>query len=138
MELITDRTNADVLLGNEKGKYAYTDLNRVESAVEEIQEQYKNAGNLPLNLTTKTDWKLPEVFNVNDWPTASSMSRYLENIKKLAIALNVSTANLPTSMNKLTYSGANEIEKVLALANKRLLDAASIFSYSGELYTGEV
>ena len=33
MNLITDRTLSDVLLGNSKGIYSYTDLNRVEQAV---------------------------------------------------------------------------------------------------------
>ena len=41
MNLITDRTLEDVLLGTEKGHYGEADLNRVEYAVAELYELAK-------------------------------------------------------------------------------------------------
>ena len=58
MALVTDRTESDALLGNEKGLYSYTDLNRVETAVSEIVAQFPSLG-VSEQLTIKTDWGLP-------------------------------------------------------------------------------
>lgn len=86
-----------------KGAYNYSDLNRVERAVEEISER------MGLGLTTKTYWAMWDI------PTASDMTRYINNIKTIARAIG-STIVLPDSMNKLTYETANDIEKILLAA----------------------
>jgi hypothetical protein len=88
-----------------KGAYNYTDLNRVETAVTEI------AWKLGLTLTTKTDWTLWDI------PVAAEMERYLSNIVAIRDACPdvVGFPVLPTSMDRLTYEGANSIEKVLML-----------------------
>lgn len=83
-----------------KGAYNYSDLNRVERAVAEISED------LGLGLITKTDWTMWDV------PRVSDMTRYINNIKTIRDALGSSIA-IPDSMAELTYSGANNIEKVL-------------------------
>lgn len=83
-----------------KGAYNYSDLNRVERAVEEISER------MGLGLTTKTYWTMWDI------PTASDMTRYISNIKAIANAIG-STMVLPESMDKLTYEAANDIEKIL-------------------------
>ena len=83
-----------------KGAYNYSDLNRVERAVEEISEA------LGLNLITKTNWTMWDV------PRMSDMVRYINNVKTIRDALGSSIA-IPDSMAELTYSGANNIEKVL-------------------------
>lgn len=109
MEFITDRTKADVLLGNAKGGYGYEDLNRVETAVAELSTL------LGLNLTTKTDW------SVSSLPLAADMDRYLGNVAAIrtkAISLGASSVfpALPSSMVNLNWTGANNIERVLELA----------------------
>lgn len=136
--LITDRTQADVKAQNEKGTYNASDLNRVESAVDYLAVLL--ASDLPIDLhayaeslgvawdsffdvpydpgdykglSIKTDWAEEDV------PTASQMSRYLGNVSLLRAALDYETADLPGSMQRLTWSGANAIEE--ALVN---LDAA--------------
>lgn len=83
-----------------KGAYNYSDLNRVERAVEEISER------LGLGLTTNTYWAMWDI------PTESDMARYINNVRKIATAIG-STIVLPDSMNKLTYETANNIEKIL-------------------------
>lgn len=128
VKLITDRTQYHVALLNRlrkktwssmtasertawygdaaKGAYNYTDLNRVESAVEELSAK------LGLGLVTKTDWTLWDV------PTASEMNRYLSNVAAIRDACygTVTFPTIPSSMNGLTHDGANSIEKVLVLA----------------------
>lgn len=86
-----------------KGAYNYSDLNRVERAVEEIAEL---AG---LSLVTKTNWTMWDI------PTDADMTRYLNNIRTLrGLVADVSAVpQVPTTMNKLTYTTANNIEKII-------------------------
>ena len=86
-----------------KGAYNYSDLNRVERAVEEISDL---AG---LGLVTKTDWGMWDI------PRASDMTRYLSNIRSIKNKYGINIP-LPDSMNHLTYETANNIEKILLAA----------------------
>ena len=88
-----------------KGAYNYSDLNRVERAVEEISEA------LELGLVTKTYWYAWEI------PRASDLTRYINNVKAIATAIG-STITLPDSMELLTWETANDIEKILLEAYK--------------------
>lgn len=129
--LITDRTGADVEARNEKGVYRAEDLNRVESAVEEIaaglrglenrlRDYAQAAGVLwsqdfevefepqELNLKVKTDWRMDDL-----WPGKPQMRRYLQNVAALCGILEVDSQALPGSMELLTWEGANEIERLL-------------------------
>lgn len=96
--------------GATKGAYNYSDLNRVERAVAEISDM------LGLGLVTKTDWSMRDI------PTASEMERYLNNVAVLReqVADDANVPELPTSMNNLTYTGANNIELVLNAVYERL------------------
>ena len=135
MELITDRTQSDVLLGNKKGVYSYEDLNRVERAVSFLAEL---AGQLDVHYEpqVKLDWTLPQVFDANGWPVRSQMERYLENVRALCALLAVQT-QLPDSMDKLTYVGANRIEQALADVQAQIRGVLDTFQFSGELFAGE-
>lgn len=135
MALVTDRTESDALLGNEKGLYSYTDLNRVETAVSEIVEQFPSFG-VSEQLTVKTDWGLPGDFSAAEWPVASQMARYLGNVAKIKSIFIISNA-LPNTMENLTWHGANSIEKVLEIAVSRIAGIKQTYRYSGEIYAGE-
>lgn len=135
MNLITDRTESDSLLGNEKGTYSYADLNRVELAVSQIAEQITTLG-FALSLQTKTDWSLPENFSVKTWPTESQMIRYLQNIADIKKLFIIPT-QIPETMEKLDWNGANNIEKVLQIAFSRITGIKQSYRYSGEIYAGE-
>lgn len=89
-----------------KGAYNYSDLNRVERAVDEIS---KLAG---LSLVTKTNWTMWDV------PTSSDMDRYLNNIKSIRNFFSIAQ-NIPATMNNLTYIDANNIEAVLLSAYEK-------------------
>ncbi len=135
MEFITDRKESDVLERNKKGVYSVSDLNRVESLVEELA-QYLPQLDIMRTFETKTNWGLPEDFSKNEWVTESEMTRYLDNIKALKEAFSIST-KLPASMNKLTWVYANNIEKVLQQSFVRAQNIIGTFKYSGEIYAGE-
>ena len=135
MQLITDRTESDALLRNEKGVYGYADLNRVETAVQEITALFP-ALDISTELDVKTDWGLPGAFSESKWPVASQMQRYLRNIDTLKKLFSVSI-RIPTSMSRLTWSGANSIERVLQVSMQRANGTIQSFPYSGETFAGE-
>lgn len=135
MDLITDRTESDALLGNEKGVYSYTDLNRVEEAVRDIAEKITDLG-FALVLQTKTDWAPPRNFSVSAWPVESQMLRYLRNVAEVKRVFLIETP-LPDSMEKLDWIGANNIESVLITAFGRIEGIKQSYRYSGEIFAGE-
>jgi len=135
MDLITDRTESDVLLRNDRGVYNYSDLNRVEGGVAQIAGRFQQLG-IGLRLKTKTDWGLPGDFSVATWPTVSQMRRYLENITAIRDQLHLPVP-VPHSMEKLTWESANNIEKVLQSANAAIGGILRTYKYSGEIYAGE-
>lgn len=135
MDLITDRTETDAVMGTGKGVYSYTDLNRVETAAAEIAREITALG-FDMQLQTKTDWKLPDNFAVKDWPTESQMRRYLQNIADIKRVFVIST-QIPDNMDKLDWRGANAIEKVLQTAFARITGIKQSYRYSGEIYAGE-
>ena len=136
IQMVTDRTEADVILGNAKGVYNYTDLNRVESAVAEL---FELANELGLNFTSavKTDWGIPGYFYQANWPTVSQMERYLSNVRDLADAFSVSRLSLPKTMSDLSYRGANAIEKCLENVYTAIQGTTENYRYSGDIYAGE-
>lgn len=130
MDLVTDRTAADVEARNEKGVYRAEDMNRVESAVQEIslslqtleedirayaeekgvawREEFELSF-LPVDaeVRVRTDW------TIEDWPAKAQSRRYLQNIVKLCSLADVPVDGLPESLEDLTYEGANQIEIIL-------------------------
>lgn len=150
--------------GPNRGAYNAVDLNRVETAVEYLAERLrqfpayirayaKERGvawdslfDVPYDpgrfeLVVKTDWTL------RDKPTPEELDRYLGNVKTLRGALEYDTDPLPEDMRKLTWEGANAIERALLGLNKAIdewpgikhIDAIAAWQYhSGELKSGEV
>lgn len=154
LNLITNRTAADVVrwkalhdkgweamtaeeqaewVAGMKGSYNYTDMNRVESAVRELETRFQEKG-IKLSLTTKTDWTR------TSWPTKADMNRYYRNIAAIrgAVAVNLNTPAVPSTGTALNYSKANDIEKILLAVDTWLNRADTIQMYSGDLYLGEV
>lgn len=154
MNLITDRTAADVSrwkmlhdkgweamtaseqaewVSGMKGSYNYTDMNRVESAVRELESRFLAKG-IKLSLTTKTDWTR------TSWPTKNDMARYYGNVAAIrgAVSVNLNTPTAPTTGTPLDYKKANDIETILLAVDAWLNRVESIQMYSGDLYLGEV
>lgn len=167
INLITDRTQLDVDTGTEKGYYNYIDLNRVESAVsmlsgllaslpDEMKEYAKELGvgwdvffDVPYDQETYSQMKTYVLWKESDFPVKSEMERYLSNVVLLRNALEYETSDLPSSMIKLSCTGANAIEKALedlhpVIGEKReeikdhLEKTAKSWYFSNEIYCGEV
>lgn len=124
-DLVYDRTHADVTGGTAKGRYNYTDLNRVEAACAELAalstsipadlkaeaealgvawNSAYDAGWDPVSLTVKTDWAAEDI------PRTSDMERYLGNVEALSNAV---TYRLPVDYTPVDYiesSGSQYID----------------------------
>lgn len=135
INFVTDRTESDVLLNNEKGRYKYSDLNRVEKAVSELCQLAKKLDLYP-ELTTKTNWSAPSAFSAKTWPTESQMQRYIQNVHRLCDCFDL-VLPLPKSMAQLNWEGANNIEKALRHVYVRAQSILNTFYYSGDLFAGE-
>lgn len=136
MQLVTDRTEADMLLQNEKGTYNFQDLNRVESAVQELLAHFPKIG-ARVEIVTKTDWGLTGDFSEATWPTFNQMKRYLQNVKTLCDLCSLQIPGMPTTMEDLTFEGANAIEVALEEVYKHINSIVRCLRYSGEFYAGE-
>lgn len=130
--LIFDRTAADVANRTEKGRYRYTDMNRVQDAVTSIRQRYIDAG---YNMTGYPIF----VWQENAIPRYSQANQYLTAVKSLdGIVKLREKVTLPRTMNALDYNGANNIEKFLYLTGEAFENLASAWWYSDEIYSGEV
>lgn len=133
LELVTDRTRADVENETDKGFYNASDLNRVGAAVEYIADRFTALG-YACPVTVKKDWL------TSGAPTQRQMETYRQNIVTLRgqIAVMQSTPEAPASMAGLNYVKANNIEHILLDLDMLLDNLMKSWYFSGELYAGEV
>ena len=133
LDLITDRTRADVANQTDKGFYNASDLNRVGAAVEYIAGRFAALG-YACPVTVKKDWL------TSDAPTASQLETYRQNIVTLRsrIAVMQSTPEAPASMAGLNYVKANNIEQILLDLDALITNITKSWCFSGEVYAGEV
>lgn len=151
--------------GVQKGAYNYTDLNRVEEAVDYIADElvqapldlqayaasldvaWDSSFELPYDdgdytsITVKTDWTNEDI------PSVTDMTRYIANLALIQASLLV-PIGIPASMSALDYNGANAIERMLLDTDAALADAVEERKmlirgtlgrfYSGELNSGEL
>lgn len=137
--MITDRTQADVnsitkdATSVNRGAYNYTDLNRVENKVKELNELLVADGYMSQTLTTKLDWTLTDKFSPSD------MQRYLNNIQEIRTALTSlnSTPYTPTTMNYMSFETANNIEKILVDIEMLIRGMENYYVYSGVANAGQ-
>lgn len=155
LNLITDRTITDVQrwqeldnkgwaamsaaersewMGEMKGRYTHTDMNRVESAVDIIAKLFQKYGYLEDLPTVKTTWNLWSV------PTKTDMERYIGNIRKLRSAAPgyPTTPNVPSTNQPFNYQTANDIEKILEDLYNIASKIPNSWYHSGEIFAGEV
>lgn len=136
--MITNRTQSDVnnidinSTTPSKGAYNYTDLNRVETKVKELNDLLVSYSYMA-SLTTKLDWTYTDLFKQSD------AIRYLNNIKAIrnALAQYNTTPQVPSTMANLTYQKANDIEKILVDVEKLLISMENWFVYSGVSNSGQ-
>lgn len=100
--LVFDRTQQDLDNDTDKAYIAYTDLNRIEDACENLARLF----GVKIN---KKVWK------IEDFRTEAEMERLLRNIKTVRDAY-FSKQSTPANPVKITYQSiyqANDIEKIL-------------------------
>lgn len=139
--LITDRTQSDVDARNDKGTYNASDLNRVGHAMNYLADRLKSEGYDP-HISPKTGWKDDE------WVDSSAQSVYLNDLYELRkqFSMMESTPEVPprllaTGINTndgLTYTWANDIEKILEDVDYLLTKSIQSRFFSGDLFSGEV
>lgn len=145
--LVTDRTQADVervqalaaqgfaamtaderaeWLAGMKGAYNVADLNRVGTALNYLVARLGPVCGRSITWTAKTDWA------VTDIATASQAAEYRQHIQDIRDALSypAGTPDAP-ELNRLTYTGANDIERILALCEELIDNITKAFRYTG-------
>lgn len=119
----TDDEKQEWLAGM-KGALNYTDFNRIEFGIQEL------ASIVGANVSVKTDWR------IDGYMKQSDAVRWLSNIAAIRskCAGLDSTPDVPSSMDRLSFSTMNQIEQVLydieMLAKTRV-------TFSGEFTCGE-
>lgn len=154
LDLITDRTQRDVdrveelaekgwaamteqeraeWLGEMKGAYNASDMNRVGEAIAYVAGRFNGFG-YNIQVSPKTDW------TVEDIPTASQMADYLSYVKALRNAVPVmdDTPAAPAEIYGRTHQEANDIEQILLDVDALISNIAAAWYYSGDLFAGEV
>lgn len=145
--LITNRTQADVervrelaakgfavmtadeqaeWLAGMKGAYNAADLNRVGIALNYLAGRLSSICGRSIAWTAKTDWA------VTDIPAASQAEMYRQQIQDIrdALAYPAGTPDAP-QLGRLTYTGANDIERILALCEELIDNITKAFRYTG-------
>lgn len=145
--LVTDRTQADVehvkalaakgfaamtaaeraeWLAGMKGAYNASDLNRVGTALNYLAARLSSICGRSIAWTAKTDWA------VTDIATASQAAEYQQQIQDIrdALAYPAGTPDAP-QLGSLTYTGANDIERILALCEELIDNITKAFRYTG-------
>ena len=145
--LVTDRTQADVERVRElaakgfaamtaaeqaewmtgmKGAYNAADLNRVGTAMNYLAGRLGAICGRSITWTAKTDWA------VTDIAMASQAETYRQQIQDIrdALAYPAGTPDAP-QLARLTYTGANDIERILVLCEELIVNVAKSFRHTG-------
>ena len=132
LQLIADRTAADVSARRRKGFYNALDLIRVGEAMAYLEAQFNSVG-ISVSVSPKLDWQLSDI------PTHTQAIRYLQDVGVLRGKLTEfrETVSLPGSLAALTWGRANDIEAILLDAEKLIRDIIlSYRHYSGRTISG--
>lgn len=131
--LIIDRTLADVTQRTAKGTYNAEDLNRVGEAVIYVADHLRAAG-YDVAANAKTNWTDAE------WMTPTAAKELLAGVSDLRkqFAQVNGTPLVPTSVERMTYAEANNIERILQTIDSLLTNIMTAWYFSGEVYSGEV
>lgn len=145
--LVTDRTQADVervrelaakgfaamtaaeqaeWLTGMKGAYNAADLNRVGIALNYLAARLSSICGKSIAWTAKTDWAVTDII------TASQAEAYRKQVQSIrgALAYPEGTPDAP-GLDRLTYTGANDIERILALCEELIDNITKAFRYTG-------
>lgn len=119
-------------IGAMKGRYEYSDLNRVSESIEYLAGLLSDCG-ISVSVSPKTDWA------VGNRPNETQLAQYLSDVSAIrgAFTMLSTTPTAPTSAN-LTYTQANNIEQILLDVEDAINRLSQSLWYAGEIYIGEV
>lgn len=145
--LITGRTQADVervkalagkgfvamtageqaeWLAGMKGAYNASDLNRVGTALNYLAGRLAPLCGKDIQWSAKTDWSMTDVI------TASQAAVYRQQIQNVRNALTYPSGTpAAPEIDRLTYTGANDIERILSLCETLIDNIIKAFRYTG-------
>jgi hypothetical protein len=152
--LITDRTWADVLRARElairayhelapaeqlewdsnlKGRYNASDMNRVEEVIQFIISLFQ-----AYDIPTPTPPIPQRTWTDSDAPTYGELQGYLQKVIDIRQAWLVmaTTPQVPSTINNLLYTGANDIEQILFDVLLRIHAMEAAFRVSGNTWSG--
>ena len=154
LNLITDRTQADVAeakrliaklragetltdaeretyLAGLRGCYNASDMNRVGAAMVYIDNRMTAEG-YPARVSPNTAWAM------SDKPRAANWRHYLDDMRRIRAAMPMDAPEIGDALyGRIEYGGANDIEKILVIANETLTRIVKDYYYAGELFAGE-
>lgn len=145
--LVTDRTQADVervrelaakgfaamtaaeraeWLAGMKGAYNASDMNRVGTALNYLAARLAPVCGMSIAWSAKTDWAVTDII------TDTQAETYRQQIQDIrdALAYPAGTPDAP-QMKRLTYTGANDIERILAFCEELIDNITKAFRYTG-------
>ena len=154
MSMVFDRTQADVDDANQiiaklnhgimltakeqelydaglKGRYNYTDVNRVEAKAAELAGLLQRNG-YPVELETRTDWTGADEMRYDD------IVRYIDNIRRIRECFD-GMSNMPPAVpltRWLDYAAANDIERTLWVVESAIDSIAAYLRRSGTFTAG--
>lgn len=133
---LVDILDDDIIVGEGviRGAYNEWDLNRVGRAVRYLADKYVRSTLSSLNVTARMDWHVTSI------PTTTDMTNLINDIKSIRSTIGAysDTPAAPSSMSKLNYKTANNIEKILIDADRLLNSRTESWRYAGEIISGEV
>ena len=104
-----------------KGAYNATDLNRVGNACLYLYNLMDRMGYLvPQFVLPKPDW------TISDVPTSAQMQDYISNLNALKSVFSTAQS-IPQNMDNLTFTDANNIEKLLVEIEDQIERISEIF-----------
>jgi len=138
LEMWSQKENEWFNQANSKGAYNYTDLNRVETAMQYLQHSFLTQGTtinyIPVKAGLNNNkWERDELF------THGNSLRYLANIETVRQQLpeKEDIPETPSDMNDFLFDEANDIEKILVMADDFLYRLYKSSWYCGEVVCGE-
>lgn len=114
-----------------KGAYKASDFNRVSEAYNYLASIMQTLGLISSYTPLKTTWEVGET------PLVEQRAAYINGIAQLKNAV-LAIGNLPSSLDALTYTDANNIETVLINVYRRIQEMDSSIPHSGEWFSGEI
>lgn len=131
--MVVDRTSEDVAKRTKKGVYNADDMNRVSAAVDLLRPVFRDFGYSVGDAEIRL-WVENELPRLTDAETFLSAVRALDGRFRYADNM----IELPETMRRLTYTGANNIEMFLSAMPEVFERMQIAWYFADELFCGEV